>query len=101
MTEDTKKALKRYENLMLEKRGIENELEQIKEEILPDMPRGSKVATADGVFTVESRTKWVYSRETRIAETTLKETKEREQQDGTAKPTDGAPFLVYRQGNEE
>jgi hypothetical protein len=92
--------LKRYEKLTLEKRAIENELEMIKEELVPQLPADKPIETQDGVFTVEARLSWKYSDATTNQEKVLKDMKTREQQDGTATATPGKSFLVYRTGHE-
>lgn len=89
--------LKEYEHLMIQKRVIEEDLKTIKEVILPELPKDTKIATELGTFTVETKKKWVYSEETLHAVEELKARKEREEQDGTAVATDGDAFLVYRE----
>lgn len=95
------KSLKQYEDLMLKKREIENELEIIKEEVMPHLSTGTKLQTAKGYFTVQTRLKWTYSAETRKLDTQVKDLKKREEQDGTAVAAPGDPFLVYKEGAPE
>lgn len=90
------KSLKAYEELMLKKRAIENELDAMKEELIPQLP-DVPVETEIGVFSVKSRPKWIYSKATRELDKELKGAQEREKQDGTAVAEPGAPFLEYRE----
>ncbi len=95
MTPETVAKLKQCEKLMIEKREIEEDLDALKEEIVPELSRDAKVETENGVFTLQSRDKWVYSVETRDMEKKLKAIQEREKQDGTAESVPGEPYLVY------
>ncbi len=97
MNADTIKKLKAYEKLMLEKRMLENELEALKEELVPELPADKTVETELGVFSIKSKTSWKYSPKVKDAEEKIKTLKQREQQDGTAEPVKGSPYLEYRE----
>jgi len=97
MNPTTIALLKEYEVLMLDKRELEDKLEGIKLDLLPIIPREHPIETEGGIFTVESRTKWVYTPATAQAEKNLKLRKKEEEQTGVATGEDGPAFLVYRE----
>lgn len=90
-------SLKQYEELMLKKRAIENELEALKSELIPKLPRETEIGTETGFFVVACRDKWTYSRETRALKENLKSAEKLEQQNGVAVAEPGEPYLVYRE----
>lgn len=96
MNQTTIDRLKEYEKLMLQKRALENELEILKEELVPELPRGKEIATENGVFNISSRDKWTYSIGTQALDKKLKDLQKLEQQSGVATSEQGEPFLVYR-----
>lgn len=84
MSPETIDKLKDYEKLMLQKRGIENELDLLKEEIIPLLDVKQPYATELNIFTVEERNKWTYSGEVLNAENSLEKLKKLEKQNGVA-----------------
>lgn len=97
MNQTTIDRLKEYESLMLKKRALENEIDVLKSELLPELPRDKAIETENGTFNVESRMKWTYSESTQEADKDIKATKKSEEQDGTAEGVPGEAFLVYRE----
>lgn len=87
--------LKQYEQLMIDKRGLERDIEILKEAIVPELPVGKTIETEIGTFTVQSRLKWTHSKYVKELKTHLKEIEDAEKQDGTATSEPGEPFLVY------
>lgn len=87
--------LEAYEQLMLNKRAIENELEMLKDELLPVLPKDADISTKNGTFSIQSRMKWKYSTETQELMKSAKDAEKREQQTGIAEGIPGAPFLVF------
>jgi hypothetical protein len=98
METELKDKIRDYERLMLQKKALENEIDMLKEEIIPGLPADTVIETDNGQITVESRVKWIYSIETQLMDKGLKEAQMREKQDGTAEQEPGKPFLVYREG---
>lgn len=97
MTPQTIEKMKRYEVLKLQIKELENELDMLKPDIISEIPEETEVKTEKGVFILQKRRVWKYSPATVEEEAALKAAKKREEADGTAVETFGAPFLVYRE----
>jgi hypothetical protein len=87
-------ALKRYEEIKIQMKELETEAKALQPDIIPAMPEGP-VKTEYGTFTVRSKDSYVYSPETQAREKALKETKDREVQEGIATLKPGEPYLQY------
>lgn len=101
MNESQTKSLYRYEEIKLSIKELEAELEELKPELLAVIPEGTEIEAKHGSFTLKARPKWEYSEPTQKAEKSLKETKKREEADGTAKEIPGTPFIEYRTRKED
>lgn len=97
MKKETQDLLKAYETKILERRQIDVALEAMKDVLVQELDPAARVETDLGTFTVEARTKWKYSTGIKQREDALKEDKKTEEADGTAVPTLGDRFLVYRE----
>lgn len=97
MNETTVTNLKLYEELTIEKRTLESRIEALKEVIVPELELGQKIETGLGIFTLDSRKKWLFSDKVKDLEKQLKAAQAREQADGSAEAVDGDPYLVYRE----
>ena len=96
-TEAVKAKFRRYEEVKLEIKKLEEEADELKPELIALMPEDMAVETDLGAFTLKRRTKWVYSSETQKAEAELKDKKKDEERTGVAKAIDGDPYLEYRE----
>lgn len=96
MNELTKTQLKRIEQLKIEIRERETEIEMLMPEVVPEIPEDAEIATERGTFTLGSRSKWEYSTLLTNLEKDVKARQKDEQQRGIAKETKGKPYLIYR-----
>jgi len=96
MNEDQKSKMFRYEEIKLSMKELEAELEELKPILLEIIPVDKELEAKFGSFVLKARPKWEYSLPTQGFEKELKETKKREEADGTAKEIPGTPFVEYR-----
>lgn len=97
MTPEVITALKRYEQVKLEIKDYELELDALKEVIIPHLSRDTAVETEQGKFTLSSRNKWKYSDTVTVAEESIKRQKKDEEARGIAVEIPGEPFIIYKQ----
>lgn len=97
MTEETQQKLRRYEELKLIVKECTTELDMLAPLIIPEIPEGAEIKTANGSFVLQSRSKWIYPEIVKTLETKLKEEQKKAQATGTATEEKGAPYLVYRE----
>jgi predicted RNase H-like nuclease (RuvC/YqgF family) len=95
MPENVRSAFARYEQLKTEVKTIESEIKDLQPIIIPYIPEGAEIETNDGKFTINRKMAYVYSSRVKTMEEELKEAKKREEQDGTAVPNPGEPFIKY------
>lgn len=100
MNTETTRKLKALEHLLIKRRVIDQEIEVLKESLIPEIPKDAKIQTESGTFTVESRPKWVYSPQLTVRKNALDADKKTEEADGTAKRVPGDPFIVYRENKD-
>lgn len=86
----------RYENIKIQIKGLEKELEELKVDLVPLVPEGG-LLTNMGKFSISSKPKWVYSQALQTEEKKLKEAKKFEEQTGTATMEPGKPFILYKE----
>ena len=95
-------AFSRYEELKAIIAKAEVELDELKPTIVAAVPEGKEVEGAAGVFTVQNRATWTYSKDHEAKKNELKTIEEEEKAKGiaTAKYT---PVLYYKPNkpNEE
>jgi len=91
-----KELFNEYEELKREIATLEARVEEIKPELLAEIPEGAKIDTGTGIFSTSSRKKWTYSDETTAAEKELKEKMKEEEQLGIATAEEGTPFIVFK-----
>jgi len=92
----TKELFDEYEELKREIATLEARVEEIKPDLLAEIPEGAKIDTGTGIFSTSSRKKWTYSEETTEAEKQLKEKMKEEEQLGIATAEEGTPFIVFK-----
>lgn len=95
LTLEQLKSLKRYEEIKISIRELEEEGDALKALVLPLIPEDEEVQGQFGKFSIMKRPNWKYSPAVKTAEESLKELKAREQADGTAEKTD-MPVLYYK-----
>jgi len=100
MTEEQKKALLRYEELKIQAKEIDAELEELKPILVKAIPVDKEIKARYGVFVLKARPKWEYSIPTQAVEKDLRETKKREEAEGIAKEIPGKPYPEYRENKE-
>lgn len=98
--EQTQKLL-RYEEIKLSIIELEAELEELKPILVEIIPVDKKIEAKFGSFVIKARPSWKYSIPTQSLEKELKETKKREEADGTAEEIPGKPFVEYRVNKSE
>ena len=81
---DAQAKLLRYEELKQMISDAEAELDQLKPEIVALIPAGKEVETERGVFVVQSRSTWKFSKNHTKAKSELKELEEEEKAKGIA-----------------
>lgn len=88
-TEDQQNALIKYEEIKLQIKELEAELDPLKEIIVPLMEKGKDLATDKGLFKLKERANWKFSSEVTAKEKEVKALKEDEIAKGVAinKPT--------------
>lgn len=96
MNELTKTQLKRIEQLKIEIRERETEIEMLLPEVVPKLSEDTKIETELGTFTIGSRSKWKYSPALTMLEKDVKNRQKDEQMRGIAIEEKGAPYLIYR-----
>lgn len=99
MNEEQKADFLAYEELKIKEKEIKNELEILKEKILPLVHEGEKIVLSHGAIEMGKRDNWTYSDETQVMEKQLKEKQKYEIASGVAisKPT---IFITYRENKE-
>lgn len=97
MNPEAAAAIKRYEELKLEIKAREAELEELRPMLVQYVPEDTTVHTTYGSLSLNRRTTYTYSLDTQLAEDALKATKAREVQDGTATAKPGGVFIVYKE----
>lgn len=102
MNKELEQNVKRLENILLEKKLLENQEKDLRAAIVAGMTAEGlqEIKTNDGKFTTASRKKWTFSPAVTELEERLDATKKREQQDGTAVAEQGDPYLVYKENKE-
>ncbi len=95
-TEEQKNALMKYEELKLQIKSLEAELDPLKEIILPIMEKGQKLQGEKGFFTLMEKANWKFSSRITEKEKEIKSAKDLEIADGTAinKPT---AYILYKE----
>lgn len=88
-TPEQQNALSKYEDIKLQIKELEAELDPLKEVIMPIMEKGKDFATEKGVFKLKERANWKFSEYVTRQEKELKVSKEDEIAKGIAqnKPT--------------
>lgn len=100
MTEEQKALFRAYEDYKREINELEEKCEALKPQLLTLVPVDSKIDTGTGVFSLSSRKKWKYTKETIDLEKELKDRMKEEEQLGLAIAEDGAPFIVFKAKKE-
>lgn len=100
MDEKVKTDLLRLENLTVEARLLDEEIDEIKARVVASLPVGTKVQAESGTFSVAQRSKWKYTPELEAREKRVKEDQKREQQMGLAQESHGDPYIVYKTSKE-
>ena len=98
-TQEQQSAMRRYENIKLQIKELEADLELVKPTVLEAvsaLPEKTEVNMEHGVFSLVSRSTWKYSDAIKSSEESLKEAKKSEERDGTAKQTINN-ILMYKQ----
>lgn len=95
-----KELFNEYEELKREIATLEARVEEIKPELLAEIPEGAKIDTGTGIFSTSSRKKWTYTEETTAMEKELKEKMKEEEQLGLATCEEGTPFIVFKAKKE-
>lgn len=90
-----------YENLKIQERHIAAQLDELKEIIFPLVPEDAEVEGEHGVFYLQKRAKWTYSKDTKRAEEDLKKSKKTEEADGTATATYSSSLYYRTKKTEE
>lgn len=97
ITPEGKSAIERYEQIKLEMKELEKEMEELKPIVIAVVPEDTTVEAAYGTLSIARRTQYLYSLDTQLAEDALKAAKAREVQDGTATAKPGDPYIVYKE----
>lgn len=96
MNDLTKAQLKRIEQLKIEIRERETEIEALAKLIVPNLSPTTKIQAKQGAFTLGSRSKWKYTAATERLAEQVKEQQKHEQQTGAAQEIKGDPYLIYK-----
>lgn len=97
MTPETIEVMKRYEDLKLQVKDLESEIDMLKPELVAAMPEDTEIKTDRGTFVIQKRRVWQYSQQAQNMDKELKDIKKHEEADGTAVEGFGAPYVVYRE----
>lgn len=99
-TKKPAELLGRYEELKGIIAQAEEELEELKPEVIALIPEGKEVEGDYGVFVVQDRPTWKYSGKHSLAKKALKELEEEEKAKGIAKKVSN-PVLYYNKKKPE
>lgn len=99
LTQEQKDALLKYEDLKIQAKLLEAEMDELKPIVLSAVPEGTKVNATEGVFEVKKRDNWTFSPEIKAKEDNLKAEKEAAIAKGeaTSKPTF---YIEYRKNKK-
>lgn len=99
ITQEQKDALNSYEEIKIAISGLEKQLEQLKEIILPIMSKDAKLEGSQGSFELKERANWKFSPDVKAQEDIVKNLKADEVAKGIATnvPT---VYLEYRKAND-
>lgn len=100
MTPDQLSNLQRYENLKIEIREREEEIERLKPLILPLIPEDKELLTEKGYFYIQNRPVWIFTEDVENKEKELKKLKASEKARGIA-TQEPSPTLYYKSGRPE
>ena len=95
-----KELFAKYEELKLTIKSAEEELEALKPQIVELIPEGKEVEGAYGIFNVQSRATWKFSKTHEGKKKELKELEEEEKAKGVA-TAKYSPVLYYTTKKEE
>jgi len=97
MNPETIQNFQRYEELKIQVRALEKEIEELAPLIIEHVPEDKELQMDSGYFYIQKRAKYVYSPKVKELETQFKDQKKREEADGTAKAS-YTPTLYYKTG---
>lgn len=100
MTDAQKLAFQEYEKLKLEIKEKETRLKELAPTVIEAIPEGQEVATEQGVFLVQYRSKWEYTDRVKELASRLKEAQAEEQATGDAEE-ERLPVLYYKAKKKE
>ncbi len=97
-----KTLIKKYSNLRLKIKELEEQEQELRVEILDEMDKNKldKVESEYGNFTVGRRKTWVYSKKVEALEERVKIAKYKEQEEGVAESKE-TQYLVFKAQNDE
>ncbi len=100
MTDEQKDCIREYEKVKLGILSLETRAAELKEVIMPLMQADEKIQLTEGKLYLKPMPKWTFSSHVTQLDEELKETKKREQADGTATKVDNF-VLEYRRDKNE
>lgn len=86
--------MRKYEELKLQIKKLEEEAADLKDDILSGIPHDKVIETQHGKFYVQIRSKWTFSLDLQQKQKQVKELEKEEKATGKAVPTE-TPVLYY------